>query len=402
MPTFLYRVARSDGTTLDGQIESESEGVARAQLEGQGLLVFQLRRKGDWSSRSSASTRSQGKIPIQDFLIYNQELLALIKAGLPILRVCDLLIERTRHAGFRAALELVRQDIRGGASASDAFSRHPTHFPELYIASIRAGEQAGNLPEVLQRYIQHLKLMVGLRQKIIKATAYPAVLLVLTVLIMVFLLLFVVPVFIEIYEGRRDLPFATQVLITVVGTIQNYLLPASLTLVGLALAFWIWNKTQVGREITDRVLLRVPLLGELLQKHHTIQFSRTLATVLGGGTPMVEALRIARGSLSNRFLSAGVAQTISLIRDGAALAPSLEKHRVVPRLALEMLAVGEETGSLEMMLREVGEFYEGEMNFRLEQLTTVVEIGLIVLLGILIGTVVIVMYLPIFQMGEVI
>ncbi len=402
MPTFLYRVARSDGTTLDGQIESESEGVARAQLEGQGLLVFQLRRKGDWSSRSSPSTRSQGKIPIQDFLIYNQELLALIKAGLPILRVCDLLIERTRNAGFRAALELVRQDIRGGASASDAFSRHPTYFPELYIASIRAGEQAGNLPEVLQRYISHLKLMVGLRQRIIKATAYPAVLLVLTVLIMVFLLLFVVPVFIEIYEGRRDLPFATQVLITVVGTIQNYLLPASLTLVGLALAFWIWNKTQVGREITDRVLLRVPLLGELLQKHHTIQFSRTLATVLGGGTPMVEALRIARGSLSNRFLSTGVDQTVSLIRDGAALTPSLEKHRVVPRLALEMLAVGEETGSLEMMLREVGEFYEGEMNFRLEQLTTVIEIGLILLLGILIGTVVIVMYLPIFQMGEVV
>ena len=159
MPTFLYRVARSDGTTLDGQIESESEGVARAQLEGEGLLVLQLRRKGDWSSLSSPSTRSQGKIPIQEFLIYNQELLALIKAGLPILRVCDLLIERTRHSGFRAALELVRQDIRGGASASDAFSRHPTYFPELYIASIKAGEQAGNLPEVLQRYIQHLKLM---------------------------------------------------------------------------------------------------------------------------------------------------------------------------------------------------------------------------------------------------
>lgn len=401
MPTFLYRVARSDGTTLDGQIESDSEGVAQAQLEGQGLLVFQLRRKGDWSSLSSPSRRSKGKISLEEFLIYNQELLALIKAGLPILRVCDLLIERTRNAGFRAALELVRQDIRGGVSASDAFSHHPTYFPELYIASIRAGEQAGNLPEVLQRYISHLKLMVGLRQKITKATAYPAVLLLLSMFIMAFLLLFVVPVFIEIYEGR-ELPFATQVLITVVEMLQAYMFPASLTLGGLAIAFWIWNKTPIGREITDRVMLRVPWLGELLLKHHTIQFSRTLATVLSGGTPLVEALRIARGSLTNRFLAAGVTKTVNQVREGAALAPSLEQHRVVPRLALEMLAVGEETGSLEMMLREVGEFYEGEMEFRLGQLTTGIEMALILLLGVVIGTVVVVMYLPIFQMAEVV
>ncbi len=217
MPTFLYRVARSDGTTLDGQLDSDNESLARAQLEGQGLLVFRLQPKGSWSSVVSVSIQTRGRISLQEFLIFNQELLALIRAGLPVLRVFDLLIERARHAGFRRILEGVREDIRGGASASEALSRHPTYFPDLYIASIRAGEQAGNLTEVLQRYIVHLKLMIGLRQKVTKALLYPAFLVLIGIVVVAFMLGYVLPVFMEVYEGSaKSLPYATQLLITVV------------------------------------------------------------------------------------------------------------------------------------------------------------------------------------------
>lgn len=400
MPTFLYRVARSDGTTLDGQLDSDNESLARAQLEGQGLLVFRLQPKGSWSSVVSVSIQTRGRISLQEFLIFNQELLALIRAGLPVLRVFDLLIERARHAGFRRILEGVREDIRGGASASEALSRHPTYFPDLYIASIRAGEQAGNLTEVLQRYIVHLKLMIGLRQKVTKALLYPAFLVLIGIVVVAFMLGYVLPVFMEVYQGSaKSLPYATQLLITVVERGQVYLLPAVVSVVVMGITLWSWYRTAPGRALLDRVLLRLPWLGDMLMRHHTIQFTRTLATVLSGGTPLVEALRIARGAVSNRFMAAGLAGVVVQIQEGTTLAASLEQHKVVPRLALEMLAVGEETGSLEIMLRDVAEFYEGEMDFQLGQLTAAIEPVLLLLMGIVVGTIVIVMYLPVFEMA---
>ncbi len=400
MPTFLYRAARPDGTTLDGQLEGDNESLARAQLEGQGLLVFQLRPKGGFSSITSVSIRGRGKISLQEFLIFNQELLALIKAGLPILRVFDLLIERARQAGFRVILEGVREDIRGGASASEALSRHPTCFPELYIASIRAGEQAGNLSEVLQRYIAHLKLMIGLRQKITKALFYPAFLVLVGVVVIAFLLGYVLPVFMEVYQqSATSLPYATQLLLTVVQRGQTYMLTAGVAVLVMGIALWSWYRTSTGRALCDRLLLRLPWLGDMLIKHHTIQFTRTLATVLAGGTPLVHALEIARGSVSNRFLAGGLDSAVVQIREGATLWASLDKYQVVPRLALEMLAVGEETGSLEIMLRDVAEFYEGEMEYRLDQLTAAIEPILLLVMGVVVGTIVIVMYLPIFEIA---
>ncbi len=369
-------------------------------MEGQGLLVFQLRPKGGFSSITSVSIRGRGKISLQEFLIFNQELLALLKAGLPILRVFDLLIERARQAGFRVFRQGGGSVTRGGASTSEALSRHPTCFPELYIASIRAGEQAGNLSEVLQRYIAHLKLMIGLRQKITKALFYPAFLVLVGVVVIAFLLGYVLPVFMEVYQqSATSLPYATQLLLTVVQRGQTYMLTAGVAVLVMGIALWSWYRTSTGRALCDRLLLRLPWLGDMLIKHHTIQFTRTLATVLAGGTPLVHALEIARGSVSNRFLAGGLDGAVVQIREGATLWASLDKYQVVPRLALEMLAVGEETGSLEIMLRDVAEFYEGEMEYRLDQLTAAIEPILLLVMGVVVGTIVIVMYLPIFEIA---
>src|SRR5215510_8514271 len=226
MATFAYRVARPDGSTLDGQIEGEEEQLVRARLESQGLLVFKVQRRGAAAVTSSAGLHSLRKLPVQEFLVFNQELLALVKAGLPVLRVWDLLIERASHVAFQQALRTVRQDIRGGASASDALAKHPIYFSDLYIATMKAGEHSGNIAEVLQRFIIYLKLMIALRQKVTKALAYPAFLVLVGVAVIGFLLTYVVPTFVSVYaETSKSLPVATQLLLDLVTMGQAYLIP---------------------------------------------------------------------------------------------------------------------------------------------------------------------------------
>src|SRR5689334_6474304 len=305
MAVFAYRVARPDGSTLEGQIEGDEEPVVRAKLESQGLLIFQLKRRGMASGRPMLELSAFRGLPLAEFLIFNQELLALVKAGLPVLRVWDLLIERARHEGFQQALRMVRQDIRGGASASEALSRHPGYFSELYIATVRAGEQSGNLAEVLKRFIAYLKLMIGLRHKIAKALAYPGFLVLTGVGVIGFLLSYVMPTFISVYaETAKSLPVATQLLIDAASAAKVYVLPAVALVAGLMLIGRAYYVTPNGRFSVDRLLLRAPLLGIIFIKHHTIQLARTLGTILAGGTPLVEALHITKSAVSNRYIAA--------------------------------------------------------------------------------------------------
>lgn len=400
MAVFAYRVARPDGSTLEGQIEGEEEPLVRAKLESQGFLIFQLKRRGLAQGRPILELSAFRGLPIGEFLIFNQELLALVKAGLPVLRVWDLLIERARHEGFQQALRMVRQDIRGGASASEALSRHPGYFSELYVATVRAGEQSGNLVEVLKRFISYLKLMIGLRHKIGKALAYPAFLIVTGVGVVGFLLTYVMPTFISVYaETAKSLPVATQVLIDTASAAKVYVVPAIASLVGFLLIVRTYYGTPHGRLAVDRLLLHAPVLGTIFIKHHTIQLARTLGTILAGGTPLVEALHITKSAVSNRYIAAGLGDAVDEIREGTTLAAALDRPKVFPKLAIEMLSVGEETGSLEVMLHDVAEFYEADLDLRLTQLTTWIEPVLLLIMGILVGGIVIIMYLPVFQMA---
>lgn len=400
MAVFAYRVARPDGSTLEGQIEGDEEPVVRAKLESQGFLIFQLKRRGLSQSRAIFELSAFRGLPLAEFLIFNQELLALVKAGLPVLRVWDLLIERARHEGFQQALRMVRQDIRGGASASEALSRHPGYFSELYIATVRAGEQSGNLVEVLKRFIAYLKLMIGLRQKIAKALAYPSFLILTGFAVIGFLLSYVMPTFLSVYaESAKSLPVATQMLIDAAATAKLYVVPSLVLLTGLLVAARAYYGTPGGRFTVDRLLLQTPLLGAVFIKHHTIQLARTLGTTLAGGTPLVDALHITKSAVSNRYIAAGLTEAVGEIREGTTLAAALERPKVFPKLAVEMLSVGEETGSLEVMLQDVAEFYEADLDLRLTQLTTWIEPALLLIMGILVGGIVVVMYLPVFQMA---
>ncbi len=400
MAVFSYRVARPDGSTLNGQIEGEEEQFVRAKLEGQGFLVFQIQKRGSAAGSSVLAVSAFRGLPLGEFLVFNQELLALVKAGLPVLRVWDLLIERARHQGFQQALRVVRQDIRGGASASEALTKHPRYFSELYVATVKAGEQSGNLVEVLQRFIAYLKLMIGLRQKVAKAMAYPAFLILVGIAVVGFLLSYVVPTFVSVYaETAKTLPASTQLLIDVVTGAKAYIVPGLVLLTGLLLAGRAYYASEQGRLVIDRLLIRTPLIGLILVEHHTVQLARTLGTILAGGTPLVDALHITKRAVSNRYVSAGVAGAVDEIREGTTLAVALDRPKVFPKLAVEMLSVGEETGSLEAMLHDMAEFYEGDLDLRLTQLTTWIEPVLLLVMGILVGGIVVVMYLPVFQMA---
>ena len=400
MAVFAYRVAGPDGSTFDGHVEGEDERLVRAKLESQGLLIFTLRRRGVDAPSVGGKSWSWGRLPLAQFLIFNQELLALVKSGLPVLRVWDLLIERAGHVGFQTALRAVREDIRGGSSASDALAKHPSYFPDLYIATVKAGEQSGNLPDVLQRYVTYLKLMLGLRQKVIKALSYHLFLILIGLAVVGFLLAYVMPTFVSVYgESAKTLPWATQALLDLVQHAESRLLPLAVLAIGLVLVGRAYYATPAGHFAIDRLIAKAPIFGSIAVKHNTVQLTRTLGTILASGIPLVDALQSARGAVSNRWISHSMAGAVNEIREGGTLAGALGRPQVLPNLAIEMLSVGEETGSLETMLRDVAEFYEADLDTRLAQLTTWVEPALLLVMGVLVGGIVIVMYLPVFQMA---
>lgn len=385
---------------LGGQIDGDDERAVRGKLENDGYIVIDLQSRDKKNSARSGTFRFGGKLPLHEVLVFNQELVALLKAGLAVLRIWDLLIERTSQASFKQALRTVREDIRGGSAMSEAISKHPHYFNELYVATIRAGEQSGNLPEVLQRYISYLKLMMELKQKVTKALAYPAFLVIVGVGVIGFLVGYVMPTFVSVYgESSQALPFATQALLDLISGTNRYFIPGLVALVGAIVGLKAYRATEAGRLTTDRLLLSTPGLGVILTYHHTIQLMRTLGTVLAGGIPAVEAVQIAGGAVSNRYMAKGLAEAVERIREGTTLASAIETQQVLPKLATEMIAVGEETGSLETMLRDIAEFYEGSLDLKLTRMTTWIEPVLLLAMGVIVGTIVIIMYLPVFQMA---
>jgi type IV pilus assembly protein PilC len=400
MPQFHYRAMRADGTTIESAIAGESVAVVRSQLESQGLLICRLDGATQTGIAATQSWFGGKQLALREFLVFNQEFLALMKAGLPILKTFDLLAERATHPQFQAALQGVRTEVRGGSSISEAMARYPLHFSELYRATLQSGEQTGALVDVLQRYLEYIKLVIAVREKVVKAMAYPAFLIIVGLAVVAFLLIYVMPTFADIYsQSKTELPIPTKILLHVVGTSRDW---APWVLTGTALTAWglhRWSRTSGGRAQSDRLSLYLPILGEVFLKNQLIRLTRTLSTILGGGIPLLHALEITRGAVTNRIVSGAIERATARVRDGVGLAAALKQERLFPQMMLEMIEVGETTGSLEAMLRDVAEFQEGELDLRLNQLTTWMEPVLLLVMGILVGGLVIVMYLPIFQMA---
>lgn len=403
MATFACRYATPSGKVLAQDREAESADRVRQRLEAEGYYVFQVRPRGTFVPFNLSLPSTWQRVQKKDLLILNQEFLALLRAGLPIPTVLDLINERQTHPRLRQVLQKVREAIKGGASLSEAAEQHPEVFPTLYVASLRVGEKSGDLPETLARYITHLKRAIALQKKVSSALIYPAVLLGLTMAVVVFLVTVVVPALSQMYvDFNAQLPYPTRLLMTITGLVREYYLIAFPLALLAGFGLWQWRRTTAGRVNLDRLLLRLPLVGPVIEGFSLATFCRTLGTVLGGGMPMVPALEIAAGSIHNRATQGKLQRAIPAVRGGASVAEALEEAKAATPLVLEMVGVGERTGGLEEMLGHVADFLEEELDHRLSTLATLTGPAIMVAMGLLVGGIVITMYLPIFHLSSAI
>ncbi len=398
MPTFICKIGTSDGRVVEREFEAVSSAMLREQLEEQGFYVFRIRRV--YLSGLNGGRGRQRGWSSRRFLSFNQEFLVLLKAGLPIIQIFDTLLERQEGGVMQEALRAIREDVKAGTSLSDALGKFPRFFPHLYVASVRAGERTGDLPVTLNRYIEYQKRVEAIKARVRNATFYPMLLTGFVVLVVLFLMLYVVPSFSQIYaDAKVELPLMTRVLIAV----ANGMVGALPLLIGgvvlLVVSLRSVLMTERGAFFFDRMKLRIPFFGALLTEYAMLSFCRTLGTILLSGIPIVQALQMSRGTLDNRVLEAAVVQAIRRVEEGMSLSESLDRCGFFPNIALRMVAVGEKGGSLPEMLGDVADYYESEVERRLDRLTTLIEPVMMASMGLLIGGIVVAMYFPIFQLA---
>jgi type IV pilus assembly protein PilC len=397
MSTYRCKIGTSDGRVLEKEFEAESREALQESLEEQGFFVFKIRNASlRWFNRDVGGTRLSGR----RFLALNQEMMVLIRSGLPILQVLDTLIDRMESGGLLNALQDIRRDVKGGSSLSDSFGRFPKMFPQLYVSSLRAGEQSGDLPVTLGRYIEYQKRFEAIRAKVRSATFYPALLVVAVTVVIGFLMLYVIPTFTQVYaDAKVQLPMMTRIVITLAnGLVAGLPVWLPLLLAGLVL-LRIYMRTEKGAMLVDRTKLRLPFFGALFSEYALSTFCRTLATTLASGIPIVQAMQMSRGTLNNRVIELRLTGAVKRIQEGARISEALEQTGHFPSIALRMIGVGETSGSLVDMLIDVSEYYENEVERRLDRLTTMIEPIMMMIMGLTIGGIVVAMYIPIFQLA---
>jgi type IV pilus assembly protein PilC len=398
MALYSCKLGASDGKILIRDFEAAEPAVLRKNLEDQGFFVFEVKKKPFQFLFDKGIKRR--KIDNKALLTFNQEMLVLIKAGMPIMHVLDAILERHDSGALHEVLVQVRDDVKAGASLSVAMEKHGRAFPYLYVASIRAGERTGDLPQTIRRYIEYLKRVGLLRKKIVSAIFYPSILVVFAFLAITLLLVYVVPTFSKVYtDAGSQLPALTQLLITVTSLLRRYFFLGIILCFGLFAAFRSWKNSEAGRYAFDRFKLTVPLAGDVFSKYSVAGFTRTLATVLGSGIPIIESLRMSIGTLNNVFMEKRLFEAVRFVEEGGRLSVALERIHIMPPLALRMLGVGETTGALEDMLMDISTYLEDELEERMHLLTTAIEPAIMLIMGVVIGVIIVAMYLPIFKIA---
>jgi type IV pilus assembly protein PilC len=403
MPRFSCKVGTSTGSIQTQEVEEATPEAARRSLEGKGYFVFEVKGQAESPLRSRLRLPGYSRIGSKHLLVFNQELLALVRAGLPILTALDLLSERSQQVRLRALLADVREAVKGGAALSAAMAQHPHIFSPLYTGAIHAGEQSGNLVDALTRYVEYQKRILALRQRFRAALSYPAILCVASGAVIVFLLTFVVPTFTRIYgDMEAELPVATRILVAATGRMRDALPLVAGVAALLLVGAWRWRATPGGRRLMDRVTLHLPWVGNFVEGYLFSRFARTLAMTLSGGIPMIPSLEVTLGTVGNTYLAGALQPAIPRVAAGSNLADALASSGVVPPLIQEMVAVGENSGSLGDMLGHVADLYDADVDTRLTALAAVIEPVIMIGMGLVVATIVVIMYLPIFHLAAVV
>jgi type IV pilus assembly protein PilC len=399
---FRCRLGTPGGEIIEGIYVADNESRLRTELEEKGLFVLSLQQRRALPGLGLGGSQRR-RVSRPEFLVFNQELATLLKAGMPLVQSLDILRQRITNPTFKAVLDSVYEKVKAGTSLSDAFSEHVGLFPPVYAASLMAGERSGNLDAVIRRYVAYEKVIGAVKRRTVSALIYPAILVVLMLGLVGIIVIRVVPAFSSFYSNfGRDLPLSTRIVVGISNTIVGNFWLIALVVAGSVAAAAAWIRRPGQRTRLDRLLLSLPWAGETMRKFATSQLARTLATLLGGGIPLVDALEIAGGAMTNHYLARELEHVGRRVREGESLARALLARGVFPEVAVKMVEVGESTGALQEMLNSLADFYDEDIETEVGRFITLIEPAILVVMGIIIAGVVLALYLPLFELSSVV
>jgi type IV pilus assembly protein PilC len=393
---FTCRVGTPDGRVLEESFAASDESALMTELGKLGYHVFEVRRRGLSRQLGKAAGRRRRKpIPTQEFMVWSRELAALLKAGLPLLQSMDLMLERMSNQHFRDVLVDIRDRVKSGQDLSDAFEAHGDLFPRLFPSTLKAGEKSGELEQVLRRFIRYMKLVTDARRRVMSALFYPIVLVCLSIAMITIMMIYVVPKITVFFENLQvELPLMTRLLIAVSTFAQRNAVLVLGVALALGFAFRTWRRTDAGRVWLDRAKLKLPFIGPVLHRFAITEFCRSLSTLLTGGIPLVPALEIATGAVGNLQVRRAIEPQIQLVREGKPFHEALERSGVFLEMSVDMVKVGEATGSVDEMLTSIADFLDEQIEARMARILTLIEPLMLVFMGIIVAMILVAIYLP--------
>jgi type IV pilus assembly protein PilC len=398
MAEFVCRMALPTGEIVEKTVVAETEAEVRRDLEDKDMLVLELRKQNPLVSMIAGALSVRPRIATREFLFFNQEFSALLRAGLPILTSLDILIDRRKNLVFKKALMDIRERVKAGEALSEGFAAQGDLFPKLYAASLASGERSGELPNVLKRYIAYTRSIMTIQKKVVGAMIYPAILVSVSIVIVIIMLFKVIPTFATLFTTLgTTLPWETELLVNTATFLQSMWEPLLAGIVGGVVAFLVWKRSPAGRIGFDRLKMKLPLVGLVIRDYAQNRFTRTLSTLLAGGIPLVTALELAARAVGNYVFEQELLGVTVRVREGQPLWESLERMGYVSEMAIEMVKVGESTGALVEMLDNASEFSEEEIDYKLSKMVTMIEPLMLVFMAVIVTGMILAIYMPLFQ-----
>ena len=399
MAEFICRVANASGEVFERNVDAVDENTVRQDLEKQDLMILDVRRSGVLEGGVKGLFRFKRRVPMREFLIFNQELAALVRAGLPIIPSLELLIERREAGPFREALQDIRERVKGGEALSEAFEAQGDLVPPLYSASLASGETTGELAAVLARFIEYTKKVLAIQSKVISSMVYPAVLFVLSIALVTLMVFFIIPKFEVFLSGfNTELPLLTRIVVGSATFVTSQWKIIVVVLISLGVGMSTWGRTDAGRLAFDQLKMRLPLVGSIIRFYAQTRFTRTLASLQAGGLPLVNSLELASRAAGNLVFEGALTEVAGKVREGQSLWESLDQTRLMTGISVQMIKVGESTGALVEMLENASEFTENEIDTRLTRLVALVEPMMLVAMAVLVAVMLMSVYLPLINL----
>lgn len=398
MPIFVWKGTASSGEIQKGEIEAQDEQAARRLLRQQRISLSKIKAKPKDLLENIALF--QKKVTPKDIVIFTRQLSTMIDAGLPLVQGLEILASQQENKTLKKILLDTKSDVEGGSTFADALKKHPKQFDRLFCNMVAAGEMGGILDDVLKRLANYMEKALRLRRKVKGALTYPIIVLAISAMVIGVILIFVIPVFEQMFsEFGGSLPLPTQMVVNLSNFVKSYFLVMIGVVVVMVFLFKKYYKTEKGRRVVDRLILKSPVFGPLLRKVAVAKFTRTLGTLINSGVPILESLNVAAGTADNKMVEEAIYNVRSSISEGRTIAQPLGESGIFPAMVVQMVSVGETTGALDQMLNKIADFYDEEVETAVDALTTMIEPFMIVFLGGTVGSIIIAMYLPIFAMA---